>query len=348
MGGSLFKDLGAQRVTTQTYESKYVPELTALLKPLGIRFDFVQYYRNKEDHGNINILVNKATVIKEAEGVATATVSLNPNRKEVIIQHLKANGYTVRINSDVVSFLYDGCLQVDLVFTKPSCYEYSKAYYSWNDLGGLIGRMTRGIGLKHGCNGLYYVHYNEDKTRKLGEYLLTTDHDKTLEILGLDRNVFAQGFDSLEDIFEYVTSSKYFGVRAFVLEDLPCKDRHRDQKRNTFIKFDEFCEQNRERLPQRAEWLPEDKERFVVSLFPTVQEKISDALEKEEKRVALAAKFNGHIIMNMFDDLKSNPKELGAFIRQFKEEYSDEELLHLTPEAIKSLLTSFYTKLKGA
>ena len=332
MGGKLFEAEGAVRITTQEYKEKYVPALTALLSALQIRFDFIQFYENKADQGNINILVNQSTI--QPTNVANAIVDLNPNRKEVVMKFLREKGYKVKTNSNIISFLYDDRLQVDLVFTKSSLYNYSLNYYSFNDLGGLIGRLTRGLNLKHGSNGLSYVLYNENKTKKLGDFLLTADHDRTLEIMGLSIERFKQGFKTLEEIFEYVTSSKYFGLSAFVIENMTCKDRHRDQKRNTFIKFDEYCLANADKLPTTSSNLPEDKLAFLYTLFPELEDKVNAALKVEEESVLIAEKFNGHILMDMFPDLKANPKLLGKFISKFKEQYSRDYLLAATAEDI--------------
>ena len=333
MGGKLFEAEGAVRITTQEYKEKYVPALTALLEPLQIRFNFIQFYENKADQGNVNILVNQATILPT--NVANAIVDLNPNRKEVVLKFLREQGFKVKTNSNIISFLYDNRLQVDLVFTKTSLYDYSLNYYSYNDLGGLIGRLSRGLRLKHGSNGLSYVLYNENKTKKLGEFLLTTDHDRTLEIMGLDVNRFKQGFKNLEDIFEYVTTSKYFGLNAFILADMPCKDRHRDQKRTTFIKFEEYCVANADSLPKVSPHIPEDKLAFLYTLFPELEKQVNATLKHDSENILIAEKFNGHILMELFDDFKANPKLLGKFIGQFKEQYDRDYLLHASAEDIE-------------
>ena len=332
MGGKLFEAEGAVRISTQEYKEKYVPALTAVLAPLQLRFDFIQFYENKPDQGNINILVNQSTILPT--NIANAIVDLNPNRKEVVLKFLREQGYKVKTNSNIISFLYDDRLQVDLVFTKTSLYDYSLNYYSFNDLGGLIGRLSRGLNLKHGSNGLSYVLYNENKTKKLAEFLLTADHDRTLDIMGLCSKRFKEGFKTLEEIFEYVTTSKYFGLNAFILADMPCKDRHRDQKRNTFIKFEEYCQANADKLPAASPHLPEDKRAFLYTLFPELEEQVNNALKHEAESVEIATKFNGHILMDMFPDLKANPKLLGKFISKFKEQYSRDYLLAAIAEDI--------------
>lgn len=344
MGGSLFKDLGSQRITSEEYEQKYVPALKGLLGPLGLRFDFVAYYLDKPDHGNINVIVNNTTVLPGAEVVSSATIALEPHRKKEVIEFLKDNGYVVRTNSNIVSFLFDNCLQIDLIFTNPACYDYSVAYFAWNDLGGLIGRLTRSLGLKHGSAGLYYTHYNEDKTKKLGEYLLSLDHDVTLEILGLDVERFKQGFQTLEEIFEFVVKSKYFAYKSFDLDELPCKDRHRDQKRNTFRAFDQYCVERSEVLPATCSILPEDKQAFVISLFPFVKKQIDEANAKEAMRQAVAQKFNGKIIMELIPELKADPRLLGEFIKSFKEMYPENILIELSPVNIEKLILSWFLK----
>ena len=69
MGGSLLKDKGATRITTEKYNDVYVPALTELLDKIGIRFEFVRFYHEKPDHGNINILINRSTVINKVDTI---------------------------------------------------------------------------------------------------------------------------------------------------------------------------------------------------------------------------------------------------------------------------------------
>lgn len=335
MGGSLLKDKGATRITTEKYNDVYVPALTELLDKIGIRFEFVRFYHEKPDHGNINILINRSTVINKVDTV----VSLNPNRKEVVCKYLTEQGYPLYRNQDVVSFLFDGCLQVDLIFTATKSFAYATNYFAWNDLGGLVGRLSRGLGLKHGHQGLYYVQYNEDKTEKLGEHLLTLDYDVTLDILGLDVKRFHQGFNNLEEIYEFIVKSPYFGTRAFILEDLPCKNRHRDSKRNTFIGFEEYIQANTKRLPEACGILPKDKEAFILQLFPHIQQDVDACKQAYKERKEIAAKFNGNIIMEMYPELTG--KDLGGFIGKFKNKYDKDYLLNASPEQIVADIRNF-------
>lgn len=332
MGGKLFEAEGAVRISTDEYNVMYVPLLTDLLNKFQLRFNFIQFYENKQDQGNINILVNHSTIVPG--NTAEALVSLNPNRKEVVVKALRELGYKVKINSNVVSFLFDKRLQVDLLFTKTALYDYALQYYSFNDLGGLIGRLSRGLTLKHGCNGLSYVLYNADKSKKLGDFLLTSNHDETLQILDLNVLRFKAGFKSLEEIFEYVTSSKYFGLNGFIIDDMPSKDRHRDKKRNTFIKFEEYCVTNKDNLQKTSPHLPLNKLEFLYSLFPFLKGEVEAALKKEEETKLIATKFNGRILMELFEDFKKNPKQLGGFIASFKEAYGREYLLKTSAEDI--------------
>lgn len=334
MGGSLLKNKGAVRISTQTYTDKYVPELTALLDQIGIRFSFVRFYESKEDHGNINILVNRSTVVD-----TLSTVVANPNRKDVVCAFLKFKGYELYRNQDVVSFLYDGCLQVDLIFTATSSFEYANQYFAWNDLGGLVGRLSRGLGLKHGHQGLYYVQYNEDKTEKLGTHLLTLDYDTTLSILGLDVERFHKGFKDLFEIYDFIIKSPYFGTRAFLFDELPCKNRHRDSKRQTFIKFEDYLLENKDKLPESCGILPKDKEAFVISLFPEVEGEIVKSKQLYVERKLIASKFNGNIVMQIHPHLKG--KELGAFIAEFRKKYSKAYLLENTASDIAENILNF-------
>lgn len=339
MGGKLFEKEGAIRISTVDYEEKYIPLLQKFLEPLGLRYSFVDYYSDKESHGDIDVVVNKMTILEKS-----AIISADPDRKKVLLNYLRENGYKAKVNSSVVSFLFENKVQVDLIFTKPDLYNYSVAYFSYQDLGGLLGRISRGLNLKHGSNGLSYVLYNEDKTRKLNEYTLNLDHDKTLEILGLSVERFKEGFKSLEDIFEYVVTSKYFGTKPFILSENGSKDRHRDQKRNTFIKFDQYVKDNVDKFPLTSKNLPDNKREFLYTLFPTLKAQVERDLKFEEEKVLVAKKFNGHILMNTFEVFKNNPKLLGGFIKSFKDEYSHEVLLEYSDSEVIAEIQKHFKK----
>lgn len=167
MGGKLFEAHGAERVSTQDLETVLKPSLRQLFSLFGdVAYHFVDYVANKESHGDVDVLVMD-----------------QPGLTEKVLGVLHNQNYLTSKNGNVLSFLYQNRYQVDLLFTQPECFDYSKCYFAYNDLGGMLGRMTRKLGLKHGWQGLEYQQYTQDNKNLLATHFLTADHGVTLRVI---------------------------------------------------------------------------------------------------------------------------------------------------------------------
>lgn len=112
-------------------------------------------------------------------------------------------------------------------------FQTCRDYYTYNDLGNLIGRVAHKMGMKFGHLGLLYPLRDGDHL--IAELVVTRDTRQALEFMGYDFDRWNQGFDQLTDIFEFAASTPYFNPEAFTLENLNHRNRTRNRKRNTFI-----------------------------------------------------------------------------------------------------------------
>lgn len=133
--------------------------------------------------------------------------------------------------------------QVDFIEEVDDKLGFAFNYYSWNDLGNLLGRVARNLNLKFGHAGLFYTQrspFNDSIILK--EHLLTSDFDEALRHLRYDPTRFRYGFKSLEDMFEFVKSSDFYDRAKFELHNRNAVARIRDRKRvnyNAFLKYTE-------------------------------------------------------------------------------------------------------------
>ena len=72
------------------------------------------------------------------------------------------------------------------------------------------------------------------------EKLFISNFDQALEFLGFDSSRFAQGFNTIDDILDYVASSKYFCKDFFLFENRNHDQRKRDVKRPTYTRALEY------------------------------------------------------------------------------------------------------------
>lgn len=329
MGGSL---LGAERMPLEKFKelmSRFLPELR---KALGdTEFTVVPYYSEKEDFGDLDILVKEKTDVVRASVVSH--FGLPPEHKMIKLPY--------STNHNCFSFLFEK-FQVDLICTIPD-YETSIAYYSFNDVGNILGRFFHKFGLKFGHQGLLYPLRDERGiVRK--ELVVCKDQKLILEFLGLSFDKWDKGFSSLEDIFEWVATGKYFDPNIFMGE-LSAINEKRDRKRRTFSRFLDWVEEAKPK--QNYEFMPRDQREEYIPLVETffgcdIKGGLDDFKFDMEIEKKLKEKFNGEIVMEI-TGLKG--KELGTFMGNFQK-YDDgsfeQYILETSPEDIRQYIKTVF------
>ena len=182
------------------------------------------YYRirDEDSFGDLDLLLPKPKL---------------PNLSEFLSDYL--NSREIKTNNDIVSFEYKN-FQVDLIHCPYPILDIAQVYFSYNDLGMLMGMLAKRVGCKYGHSGLYLVTYNESKSKKW-ETFLSKDPKEIFPFLGLDYERFCQGFDSLENVFDYVYSSNLFDSEAFLKEkEWNHRRRTRNRKRPTWQRFVDY------------------------------------------------------------------------------------------------------------
>lgn len=261
-------------------------------------------YHNKPDFGDLDVIMN-----------------YDGNMRELIIQLF--NPTEIYKNDKVYSFDYKD-FQVDFIQIPKGEMDIAYHYYSYNDMGNLLGRLSKVFGLKFGSDGLKYVHYNEDKSKKLGEVYLTKDFKRILNLLRLSHDRYLEGFDELEDIYEFIVSSPFFCEQYFRLDFGTATSRNSDSRRKVFNGFSNYVLEN---SVQSAVYYNSKRDRLkmVASLFPDAElyQKIEQFDIQEAKRKEVVAKFSGHVVMDWYPQL--NGKALGIAIKKFYASFQSTE-----------------------
>ncbi len=190
------------------------------------RIEMVEAYRDKPDFGDLDLLI-------ESTGFDPHQAAAALNAMEIV-----RNGPVTSIGIPVRPDLpaTEGNLfQVDLIKVPLDEFDASRAYFAWNDLGNLCGRLAHSMGLKLGHDGLSYTWRHGDHV--FASIDLLKHWRDILPVLGLSYERWEQGFDSLEDIFKFVVSSPYFNRDIFLLHNRNNTTRVRDAKRKTYMEF---------------------------------------------------------------------------------------------------------------
>lgn len=264
MGGHALKKVLASRIDLSQYnevKSKLHEQLSS-----KIIFEFLIDVPNKIDFGDIDILyqatngIDIVNIIKE---------TFNPVE---IVSNGDVCSFSYQITEDDEEIKY---FQVDLI--KSVNLKMSKFYFSYGDLGGIIGRIAQYIGLKFGSAGLWVCpssqtiseFLNLEQNVKLVDCMrakfktqlncdnldldiiakaqysnisLTSNPQIICEYLGLDYNLWVNGFMSKDDIYEWITKSKFFNPSQFKVLDYA--GRQRVNKRPMYQDFLQYIFKN--------------------------------------------------------------------------------------------------------
>jgi len=252
----------------------------------------------------------------------------------------------------------NGIFQIDFIFCKPECFEYSLKYFSYNDVSNLIGRTARNLsynrkyatkghygGFKHGHDGLWYILRDaECDTRVIEEILVTLDFDRAVEFLG-----YKSGFhpETKEDIFEYAISSPFASFDIFDLRNRNHAARTRDSKRVIYTEFVDWLEKNPEKNnPVVAEGMHDFKLQEAFSIFDGFKTRYDAALDRHSNTKIIKTKFNGQLVAEL-TGLVGN--DLGKFIESFKKTFADIEdfrnwVLNSRQDFINRKIKTYYEK----
>jgi hypothetical protein len=336
MGGNALKNC------TRRYQSKEYHDLAKRLKDfisseLGVLSVVIPAYENKDSFGDIDILVMSDL--------------LPSNWKDKLKQKLNLAKDEYQDNGNCFSIKFEE-IQADLIIIKEENFQSSLFYFSYNDLGNLLGRIAHINGVKFGHNGLSLtVRPRENMLdHVIGEIEITKDPKTILGILGLDIKNYGKFFD-IEDIFEFVASSKYFNPDIFLLENRNCESRIRDKKRKTYMLFLDWCEKNKDRL-NRAKYPSKDgrygyhiKDEFykevILSRFPDIKTKVDSMIDDFELNREFRKVFNGDIVSKLTG---LNGKDLGMFMRSLVHILEPKELFIAHPEYVERVIKEEFEK----
>jgi hypothetical protein len=348
MGGNAMKHIGVvtERKPAGTYWAimQVVTGTLANLFPYA-RNELIKSYANKPTFGDGDVLLENNLLPSNWVELIEGAFGLKPNE---IIR-----------NGGVISFAVFG-MQVDIISTPKEEFDIASVYFAFNDLGNLMGRVAHSFGFKYGHDGLYYSM--REGTNKFAEVLVTDDPAEIFSFLGYDYSVFLNGFEELDDIFAFASSSPFFHRDIFHLENRNNAARTRDAKRPTYTAFLEWmkdkpeldkCKElafiNGEKHPDRDRW----KEVLLLRAFirfPSFAKEYNKAMERHNVAKEAKLLWNGEIVSGLTG---LQGKDLGAFISFCKTPMAfeilpfDEWIISQTKEDIEQFIKTSFESFKS-
>lgn len=312
MGGNALS-CTAVRLTKNNYDrlsGECVEKLRARYP--GKRIEALGSYRAKDSFGDCDILIQGGDYYDPHQ----AAVALDAVE---VVRNGPVTSVGVLMRPELVE--RDGnVFQVDLIKMEPEAFDFALGYFGRGDAGNLLGRLFHSAGLSLRHDGLvYYFRDGAAGDYKFREIMLTQKFEEALPFMGYDPVAYAKGFDTPEDIYQYVASSPFFNRDIFLLENRNATSRARDKKRVMYMQFLQWCEARPEltafQYPEsKAEWLPR-----IVEFFPHFKGEYDQAVSDLAEQRTAKAKFNGEWVSQLTG---LQGKELGGLMKRFKESFA--------------------------
>ena len=284
IGGLALKTTFTRRYDREEFDAISV-ELIDILKNDFSRVTMPLFYKNKKSFGDADILVSM-------EG-------FNRDMRKYITDKFSPN--EIFHNGNCWSFDYKE-LQIDLITVSAEDFDTNNNYLNFNDLGNFIGRIAQGFGLKYGQQGLWYEHYF--KGSNIARIPISKNYEDIFRFLGLSYERYLEGFDELEDIFEYIATCKFFNWKRFQIKELNKINRDRNLKRKSYMSFLEWMDQNvadDEHLYQ-FDKTQEEYNKMIAEAFPYANLELEIRRVEYEycKSLFIKSKFNGGMVMREY------------------------------------------------
>lgn len=346
MGGHALKKVNASRISLIEYNKIKSELMDKFAGHLDI--EFIIDVPNKQDFGDIDVLYTLDS------NLSPTNCQVNKSNKFDIINLIKSLFNPVEIvpSGLVISFAYklahddedengeDGNVksklnthtqkyfQVDLIYCKDI--QMSRFYFSYGDLGGIIGRICQHVGLKYGFDGLWlnpnpetilkYLDKTGIKNRSYQidielianahyqDIILLTNPEEICQFLGLDWNKWTSGFDSTEQIFIWIIQSKWFKKNSF--RALNCEHRRRADKRPMYQNFLQYIFEDEPKRPieksSSTKYINLNIQLETIELFDKTSQ-LEQMILECEKKIIRKNKFSGKIFVDMgFEGKKIN------------------------------------------
>ncbi len=333
MGGNALKTVKTVRKNKDEYE---IIKKEILEKIKGkLQCEIVIEVPNKLDFGDLDVLY-----INDDNLDIKKIIQETYNPKEIV--H----------NGEVFSFDYND-FQIDFIRCKnKEKLNMAQFYFSYGDIGSIIGRISNYYGLKFGHRGLWLVlmentlESNKDvnMAETYGKVKLSKIPKEICEFLDFDYIIWENGFKNKTEIFEWIVKSKYFKKEIF--NTLNYEHRSRVVLRPFYKEFLNFIEFDVSNIKKAN--LKEGEVKVNIQDYAIKHFKKEDKVEELHKEIQIKKerkeKFNGKYLI----DYGIEPKKVGQYIYNFKkyieEEYNldfDTWLDNQTKESVFSLFRTY-------
>ncbi len=333
MGGKAIKKVQISRIQKDDYE--FIKKNIYELLSKDFQIDFLFELPEKNDFGDLDILY----ISQSDKSIKDYIIQyFNPNE---IVSNGNVISFDYKLKDDILlTHLYeqntkkdDIYFQIDLI--KTSNLEMAKFYFSYGDIGSILGRIANYYNLVFGFDGLWlnlnvetvdkYLKNkklseewinnmlkmkDKNNNENLGKIILTNKPNEICNYFDIDYEIWKKGFNKNEDIYKWIIKSKYFKKDIFYT--LNRAHRERNEKRNFYNNFIKYILGEEE--IKNGEFKININNQLNAIQYFRKEDELINLIENQKLKLERKDKFNAYI----FKDLGIEDKELGKNIENFK------------------------------
>ncbi|KAI9791903.1 MAG: hypothetical protein M1835_008202 [Candelina submexicana] len=248
MGGSAFAvpkpgepPLKIRRLPINIYESlcqSYSDRLSTLYERVAIPRSAPE----KTSHGDLDIIVCSAKYQFSVEDLAAKLGAL----RYIHCARNPTTNFAIPLGDSLQSGIDSSseieadtqCFQLDVEVCTPETFDWEVFHKAYGDLWNILGTSIRPVGLTVNHTGLHLrIPQIEAKDRKGSLLFLTNAPADILAFLGLSQETYEARFKSVEDLFRFAISGRFFRRGSYLKEGLKSNDRQRLKQREIFRRF---------------------------------------------------------------------------------------------------------------
>lgn len=309
MSGTALKNTHTSRIPKAEFVALTQQVIEQLKKDFpSRRIEVMKHYEAKSDFGNLSIIMESGE-------------SDNPSDIASYLER-KFQSREIVKNDSQYSFEYK-MFQVDLHLVAPDKFQVFADYHSYNGVGILLGYLADEMGVTLGHTGLLYKHRIGEEPA--GTIMLANNWPSILKILGLDYAVWQKGFHTLEDMFTFIASGKFFMPELY--RTMEWKDIPAEIRLTIRLAMAKWVEEN---YPETNVYHPEAfvwmryLEEAVPGFALQMEQQAEAHAQRKAREAAIREKFNGHLVSNWTG---LTGRELGRFMEKLNSEFGTREAL---------------------
>lgn len=306
--------------------------------------DDIRAYNTKPDFGDMDMLMVVPDVYR-----ASTMYDLRCNLNLEHEWYINGGIWTIPIDGFQVDF--NLCRNMDE-------YALKKNYFDYSPQGNALGKLAHRVKLKFGHDGLKFTIREEhvggvscDNSHAMEDVVLLEYAPQIHQFFDVDHQQFVEGFETEENIFEWISKSKYFHSSVFSFEKMNHRSRIRDMKRPDYHRLLEWVSRHThldKTIPElsKQEWC-----EHWASVFPILRFRLEECRKQFKLKEELKLKFDFHIFKQEYikwKNVEDEPdKDVGQEMAKFLKDNPKHKLVTLNDADIRSTIFEWLIKTYG-